>query len=301
MIAVLFWLLILGISTFGILPIWTKMIEGKYYGYLPYLLCMLLVLVVIRLGRVAFPKSVFGWLVIAIGAVAFGASFQWQLPWLAAASWVCFVVAFLASGQSRVYSSQSLFKPLSGSLVGLIPLAILALPIPGSVDHTIDRIVRSQSANWSSIVLDMVSIPNLWQAGGLKLETSLLPRSDLFPFGFAPLLCGFYLILVQVLRHRSPWLFPVYYAVGLTISLIANSLWTCSVVIAQESFGINLLIEWPVIIASILAGLFAFLLALSLDRFLLVSFFQTRPEDLNDWNNPLISVWNRLFSPDPLS
>jgi hypothetical protein len=170
--------------------------------------------------------------------------------------------------------------------------------VPRNFDTFLVDQTYSFAGQLTSFSLDLLSIPNEVNARAVKLHSLDFPMADLHPMVYSPLVMAFILILIAVLKKRSPWAAPCYFIAGIITSMFLNSLLALSVVIAKAQFHFDLLNGWPCLAAYAAISLAGLFFALSLDRFLLVTLFPTRPDDLNQWNNPIISLWNRAFHPE---
>ena len=293
MFAILFWVLILSLSTVAVAPVWQRMLEDSRYPFLPLLVILLVVLALIRWNRrFAWPRAI-AWLFILAGIGAIAASYREHSPWLGGLGWSLITLSFLSSCSRVAEDKQfSWLKRLSGSPFGLAPLVLLCLPIPRNLDTLIIGQVYEFTANLSSMTLDALSIPHHWQEGILKFQSFEYSVKDLFPAWLSPLNCCFALVVIQVLRNRPVWIAPFYFAGGLATSFLANYLFTMAVIIAKVNFNYDLFQLWPYTGTIAVVILLAVLFALSLDRFWFVTFAPTRPDEISGWNNPLIRGWN---------
>lgn len=295
MIALLFWIVILPLSTVAVVPVWQRMLEDSRYPFLPLLLILLLVLTLIRWNRRFAWPSTMGWLLILAGIASIAFSYREQSPWLAGLGWCLITISFLSSCSQVADNKQfPWLKRLSGSPLGLAPLVLLCLPIPRNLDAVIIAQVYEFTANLSSMTMDALSVPHHWQEGILKFQSFEYSVKDLFPAWLSPLNCCFALIVLQVLRNRPVWIAPFYFAGGLATSFVANYLFTLTVILAKVNLNYDLYQLWPYTGTIAAVILLSCLFALSLDRFWLVTFSPTRPDEISGWNNPLIRGWNFL-------
>lgn len=295
MFAILFWVLTLSLSAFAVVPVWQRMLEDSRYPFLPALVILLVALALIRWNRRFAWPTVIAWLLILAGIGAIATSYSAHSPWLGGLGWCLITLSFLSSC-SQVADDKQIrwLKRLSGSPFGLAPLVLICLPLPRSFDTIIIGQVYEITANLSSMTLDALSIPHHWQEGILKFQSVEYSVKDLFPAWLSPLNCCFALILIQVLRNRPIWIAPFYFVGGLATSFLANYLFTLAVIIAKVNFNYDLFQLWPYTGTVVLVILLSVLFALSLDRFWLVTFSPTRPDEISGWNNPLIRGWNIL-------
>lgn len=295
MFALLFWILILPLSTVAIVPVWQRMLEDSRYPFLPLLLILLVVLTLVRWNRRFAWPSVMGGLLILAGIASIALSYREQSPWLAGLGWCLITLSFLSSCTQVADDKQfAWLKRLSGSPLGLAPMVLFCLPIPRNFDTVIITLVYEITANLSSMTLDAFSIPHHWQEGILKFQSFEYSVKELFPTWLSPLNCCFALIVLQVLRNRPVWIAPFYFAGGLATSFVANYLFTLTVIHAKVNFNYDLYQLWPYTGTIAVVILLSILFALSLDRFWLVTFSPTRPDEISGWNNPMIRGWNFL-------
>lgn len=308
MVAILFWFTLFTASMVQIVPVWSRMLSNDHYNHLPVLWITLLLLLAIRWDKVCrLPRGGVEWLLIISGVACLTGSYLVNSPWLGACSWGVFVLAFLVSSMRQAKDGAlSFFRPLekntrllnrklNGTLGALVPLVLIALPLPRNWDLLLISEAYHVVFKTTSFILDSMNIPNHWQPTNLRLTTGVLTRAELLPIFFSPMTCCFAMVLIQSLKSRPASLFPFYFGSGLVASIVANTLFVMTGVLARVYYQLNITaveFRFTVITAVALA---TFLLLLSLDRFWLVTFYPTRTDSRNDWNNPLIKAWNRAF------
>ncbi len=309
MVAILFWLILLSAAMVRIVPVWSRMLDSNHYSHLPVVWIILLLLVAIRWNKVCrLPSGLVGWLLIIEGVACWACSYPLNSPWLGACSWCLFVLSFLVTSARQTESdakratrpvteetSGILNGKLSGTLGALVPLVLMALPLPRNWDLLLISEAYQIVFKTTSFFLDSLSIPNHWQTTGLRLTTGVLTQAELLPILFSPMTCCFAMVLIQTLKNRSPWLFPFYFGSGLVVSIVANTLFVMTAVAAHVFNRFNITAVEFRFTAITAIALVTFLLLLSLDRFWLVTFHPTRTDSRNDWSNPLIKAWNRAF------
>ncbi len=309
MVAILFWLVLLGTAMVRIVPVWSRMLGSDHYCHLPVIWVTLLLLVAIRWNKVCrIPNGVVGWLLIIVGVACLASSYPMHSPWLGACSWCLFVLAFLitsarqAEGDAKrtiqpvkEKTSGILNGKLSGTLDALAPLVLMALPLPLNGDLLLISEAYQIVFNTTSFFLDSLSIPNHWQTTGLRLTMGGLTRTELLPILFSPMTCCFAMVLIQALKNRPPWLFPIYFGSGLVASIVANTLFVMTAVAAHVLSRFNVTAVEFRFTAITVVALATSLVLLSLDRLWLVMFYPTRSGSRNNWGNPLMKAWNRAF------
>ena len=313
MVAILFWLALLSASMVRIVPVWSRMLSSDHYSHLPVVWITLILLVAIRWDKVLrLPSGIVGWLLIIVGVACLACSYPLNSPWLGACSWSLFVLAFLVCSKRKTEDDTKLTlrRPkektsglLEGTLKGkrsgtlgvLAPLVLMALPLPRNYDVLLVSETYQVVFKTTSFFLDSLSVPNHWQPTNLRLTIGVLSRAELLPILFSPMTCCFAMVLTQSLKNRPAWLFPFYFGSGLVASIVANTLFVMTGVLAHVFFQFNITAVEFRFTAITVVGLATLLLLLSLDRFWLVTFYPTRTDSRNDWNNPLIKAWNRAF------
>lgn len=302
MIAIVFWLAAIAATLPVASPIWYDSFQTGSNTLLPLLVIVLGFLIGLRLGRLnRLPHSTLARLLAVWGLGSLAIAYSTELKWFGALAACLFLVGLLITAEPRSQDSKNVASRnslLQGSLVGLTPLVLIFLPWPGDMDAWWLSKVQSLSARLASMAQDGLSIPNVWSASGLELETTDYTLSQIFPSIFSPLACGFGLITIQCLRNRPVWLVGFYFFAGQLITVAANALWAVCLSISQVRFGFDLLGSGYQWIALGLVAIFAIFISLSLDRFLLVTFFPTRQDDLTGRVNPLIATWNSLWQAD---
>ncbi|MFO0942445.1 MAG: hypothetical protein U0930_17040 [Pirellulales bacterium] len=296
MVAILFWLFILVASTVTAVPVWMRMLESGMYDYLPVAFSILPLLVLLRLISCQLPKGFFRIAFLTLGIGAIGFCYYQESPWFAAAGWGIVFATFLSccSSRGRLPKALGFLRPLMGSMTGLAPLTLMLVQVPRNFDSIVVNQTYSFAGQLTSFMLDLLSIPNSVNSR-VRLHSIDFIIEDLHPTIYSPLVMAFILILIAVVKKRSPWAAPCYFMAGIITSMFLNSLFAVSVVVAKNQFDVDLLNGWPCLTTHIVISLAGLLFALSLDRVLLVTLFPTRPDDLNQWNNPIISLWNRAF------
>lgn len=300
MIAFIFWLIILAAATTTAFPVWARMLDNGNYGYLLVGFVVLPTLFAIRVNGFRFPRGIIGVSLFAAGLGLIAYSFFQQSPWFASAGWATLISVFLAccSSRDRFPKGLGAINSLLGPVSGLIPLGLMLVQIPRNYDNTIVQKIYGYARELTSLSLDLLSIPNSTTARSIKLHGGDVLIADIHPLIFSPLVMAYALILIAVLKRRSPWAVVCYFIAGVLTSMFVNSLFALSIVVAKVHYSLDLLNGWPCVATYFTVGLIGLFFALSLDRFLLVTLFPTRPDDLNEWNNPIISLWNRAFSPE---
>lgn len=299
MIHVLFWLCALSLTAICAAPVWSRVLHRGEYWYLPLAAAAFAILLAVRVKSCKLPSDIFTWLLFAVGVVLQVVSIRQTSPWLAALGWCLITVLCLSCCQSREKLSNPFhfLSAVCGPTLGLVSLVVMLLPIPRNYDQAILSKAQEYSSQLISYCLDLLSIPNTFTAHDVQLPGAEFPISALQPVGFSPLAIAFALILIQVLRNRSLWMTPCYFAAGIFISILMNCSLSLVLIVAKLHYGTDLLAGWPALLTYSVVVLMAFLIALSMDRLLNETFSATRPDELNEWNNPLISLWNRMFSP----
>jgi hypothetical protein len=310
MVAILFWLALHSASMVRIVPVWNRMVGSEYCAHLPVVLIALLLLVALRWNRVCrLPSGAISWSLVVVGIACLAGSYPINSPWLGACSWCLFVLAFLVTSARRTEEDAKRTLPKaetsglwnrtrSGTLGALAPLALMALPLPRNYDVLLVSEIYQLVFQTTSFFLDFLSIPNHWQPTSLRLTMGALSRTELLIGLFSPMTCGFAMVLIQSVKSRPVWLFPFYFGSGLVASIVANTLFVMTSVLANVFGRINITAVEFRFTAITAVALVTFFLLLSLDRFWSVTFFPTRTDSRNDWNNPLIKAWNRAFGLD---
>jgi hypothetical protein len=85
-----------------------------------------------------------------------------------------------------------------------------------------------------------MNIPNHWQPTNLRLTTGVLTRAELLPIFFSPMTCCFAMVLIQSLKSRPASLFPFYFGSGLVASIVANTLFVMTGVLARVYYQLNI-------------------------------------------------------------
>ncbi len=302
MIAIVFWLTAIAATLPVAIPIWYDNFQSGSNTLLPLLALVLAILIGLRLGRLnRLPQSTLARLLAVWGFVSLAIAYSTELKWFGALAACLFLVGLLITAEPRSLDSTNVASRnslLQGTLVSLAPLVLIFLPWPGEMDAWWLSKVQSLSARLASMAQDGLRIPNVWSVSGLELETINYTLLQIFPSVFSPIACGFVLITLQCWRKRPVWLVAFYFLAGQLVSIAANVAWVVCLSITQVRFGRDLLGSGYQWIALGIVAIFAIFISLSLDRFLLVTLFPTRQEDLTGRVNPLIAAWNSLWQAD---
>ena len=259
------------------------------YHYLPALVLLIALLVFQRWDRqLRLPSTWFQWLFLAFGAGLLLMGTFLYSPWLAALGTSCLLCSFFLCHRDEETGS---------SMIGMWPLSLLWLPLPAGLDDALTTELQRQSSRLSSFVLDILDVPHTLQGnvielpqGRLFVEEACSGVQSLFTIVFLSL-------AIVVFNRRSLWQLPVYLLAAGFWAGIMNVARLVTIGFVRDRYDL----DWSHGAIHQIIGYFylamAGLFLLSSDRFFRVFFFPTSIEKAGARiNNPIIGLWNRLFS-----
>ena len=267
----------------ALLPQLTKYLwmlwQDEHYRYFPFLFIAVGTMAWSRVRLpLQFPRTALSFSLLTFSVALFALGGLCNSPWLAAIAFVVFVASFCTA---------------HGVFYLCVPFVLL-IRLPLGFDLQIITALQSLTTRLSSLVLDLLAVSHSTHGNVIELADRELLVAEACSGVQSAFTIAFVSLCVVTWYQRPLILVPLHLIVSLIWAVLCNMLRVTTIAYVAARYQIDLSEGWPHEALGYVTLILAVLLTLSTDALLNLVFHPVGHEA--EESNPLIRLWERLFS-----